>query len=97
MINTIKDVLKARRTSPELCRGDLLDQAMNDMNTEKYLTEDFIINFFIAVLFASLESIFKYINVSFQVALGEPFSPRRTQGIQTTGFSTSISLILPCH
>lgn len=72
MINTIKDVMKARRTSPELCRGDLLDQAMNDMNTEKYLTEDFIINFFIAVLFSSLESISSTLTVAFKLLSENP-------------------------
>lgn len=64
--------MKARRTSPELCRGDLLDQAMNGMNTEKYLTEDFIINFFIAVLFASLESISSTLTLAFKLLSENP-------------------------
>lgn len=64
--------MKARRTSPELCRGDFLDQAMSDMNTEKYLTEDFITNIFIGVLFASFESISSTLTVTFKLLSENP-------------------------
>lgn len=72
VINVIKDVLKARRTTPELCRGDLLDQAISDMNTEKFLSEDFIASFFFGLLLASFDSVSTTLTLAFQFLAENP-------------------------
>lgn len=53
----MKTTLKERRrASPETSRGDFLDHALKDLNTEKFLSEDFILQIMFGLLFASSES-----------------------------------------
>lgn len=37
----IRNKLKEKRGAPERSEGDLLDQAVRDMSSEKFLTEEF--------------------------------------------------------
>lgn len=57
MVQMIKDVLKRRLESAENSSGDLLDQLIKDMKTEKFVSEEFIVNILFGILFASSESI----------------------------------------
>lgn len=68
----MKDELRARGTSPDPCHSDLLDQAINDMKTEKFLTEDFIVNLFFGVLFASFESVSDILTLAFKLLAENP-------------------------
>lgn len=70
----MKDELKARLTSLDLCHGDLLDQAINDMKTEKFLTEDFIVNLFFGVLLARFEAVSDILTLAFKL-LAENLQP----------------------
>ncbi|KAJ6906498.1 cytochrome P450 87A3-like [Populus alba x Populus x berolinensis] len=55
---TYHKCLKERMSSPaESRQGDFLDQVIADMDKEKFLTEDFIVNLIFGILFASFESI----------------------------------------
>ena len=53
----LRKIFKERINSPKRHFEDLLDQAINDMDKEKFLSEDLIINVVFALLFASFESI----------------------------------------
>lgn len=52
----MRGVLKERLASSETYRGDFLDHALKDLGTEKFLTEDFILQIMFGLLFASSES-----------------------------------------
>ncbi|XP_048493115.1 beta-amyrin 16-alpha-hydroxylase CYP87D16 [Beta vulgaris subsp. vulgaris] len=57
VMNMMRTTLKERRrASPETFRGDFLDHALKDLNTEKFLSEDFILQIMFGLLFASSES-----------------------------------------
>ena len=53
----IRDVLNERKASPESHKGDLLDQIVDDMKKENFLSDDFIVSILFAVLLASFETI----------------------------------------
>ena len=53
----LRKLFKERINSPKRHFEDLLDQAINDMDKEKFLSEALIINFVFGFLFASFESI----------------------------------------
>ncbi|KAL5562735.1 hypothetical protein UlMin_032482 [Ulmus minor] len=58
IINMLKETLKERRLSPNTNNsGDLLDEMIKDMDFEKFLTEDFIVQFLFGILFGSFEAI----------------------------------------
>ncbi|KAJ8447427.1 hypothetical protein Cgig2_019421 [Carnegiea gigantea] len=56
VMDMMRGVLKERLASSETCRGDFLDHALKDLDTEKFLTEDFILQIMFGLLFASSES-----------------------------------------
>ncbi|KAL5538683.1 hypothetical protein UlMin_043127 [Ulmus minor] len=58
IINMLREMLKQSRLSPNTNnRGDLLDEMIKDMDSEKFLTEDFIVQFLFGILFGSFETI----------------------------------------
>ncbi|KAJ4829735.1 hypothetical protein Tsubulata_020747, partial [Turnera subulata] len=61
VLNFLKNVLREKMDSPPQLRGggggDFLDQVVADMDKEKFLTQDLVINMVFGILFASLESI----------------------------------------
>ncbi|KAK9666685.1 hypothetical protein RND81_14G203700 [Saponaria officinalis] len=56
VMEMMRAILKERLASPETYRGDFLDHALEDVKTEKFLTEDFILQIMFGLLFASSES-----------------------------------------
>ncbi|XP_057516407.1 beta-amyrin 16-alpha-hydroxylase CYP87D16-like [Amaranthus tricolor] len=56
VMDMMRTALKERVASPETSRGDFLDHALKDLNTQKFLTEDFILQIMFGLLFASSES-----------------------------------------
>lgn len=52
----LKNIIKERLRSPEVQRGDFLDQAIADLNTKEFVTEDFIITYLFGILFAGFDS-----------------------------------------
>ncbi|KAF3950838.1 hypothetical protein CMV_023455 [Castanea mollissima] len=56
-LSMLRKILKERINSPKRHYEDLLDQAINDMDKEKFLSEDLIVNVVYGLLFASFESI----------------------------------------
>ncbi|KAJ9673339.1 hypothetical protein PVL29_023118 [Vitis rotundifolia] len=56
-IKLIRDVLKEKKASPKSLKGDFLDQMIDDMKIEKFLTDDFIVYVVFGLLLASFETI----------------------------------------
>ncbi|KAK9286743.1 hypothetical protein L1049_015147 [Liquidambar formosana] len=74
IVKMMKDMVKERRASPaaETRQGDLLDHVINDMNTEKFLTEDFIVHMMLALLFASFETTSVVLTLAFKLLAEHP-------------------------
>uniref|UniRef100_A0A6N2L4R0 Cytochrome P450 n=1 Tax=Salix viminalis TaxID=40686 RepID=A0A6N2L4R0_SALVM len=66
MANMVRHIMKERFNSPDKRPGDFLDQAINDMASEKFLTEDFIAELAFGILFAAFESVSNNTNTSYQ-------------------------------
>ncbi|XP_021776112.1 cytochrome P450 87A3-like [Chenopodium quinoa] len=56
VMDMMRTALKDRLTTPESYRGDFLDHALKDLSTEKFLSEEFILQIMFGLLFASSES-----------------------------------------
>jgi len=64
--------MKERLASPKACRGDFLDHALKDLNTQKFLTEDFIPYFMFGLLFATSETTSMILTVIFKFLFENP-------------------------
>ncbi|XP_021773624.1 cytochrome P450 87A3-like [Chenopodium quinoa] len=56
VMDMMRTALKERLAAPESYRGDFLDHALKDLSTEKFLSEEFILQIMFGLLFASSES-----------------------------------------
>ncbi|KAL9390986.1 hypothetical protein Peur_014906 [Populus x canadensis] len=71
----LKDKLEERRSSPDMYRGDLLDQVIADLNKEdkeKFLSDDFIITVIFGLLFAGFESVSKILTLTLKLLADHP-------------------------
>ena len=68
----MKDVVNKRRMSAENRRDDLLDHLMQDMNTETFLTEDFIVQLMFGLLFVTSDSISTTMALAFKLLAEHP-------------------------
>ncbi|XP_059669019.1 beta-amyrin 16-alpha-hydroxylase CYP87D16-like [Cornus florida] len=69
----INNMLKDKLTSTaETCQGDFLDQAIKDLSSEKFLTEDFIVLLSFGTLFASVESLSTTLTLAFKLLSENP-------------------------
>ncbi|THG14835.1 hypothetical protein TEA_019651 [Camellia sinensis var. sinensis] len=59
--------LKERIARPEEKKGDFLDQAVKDLNTDFFLTENFVVSVIVGALFATVETISTSITLSFKL------------------------------
>jgi len=53
----MRGIVKERLAFPDKRRGDFLDHAIQDMKTEDFLTEDFIVQLMFGILFGTFEPI----------------------------------------
>lgn len=53
LVNMFKDLVKERRQAAANARGDFLDQALRDIGSEQFLSEEFVVNLLFGILFAS--------------------------------------------
>ena len=72
MVSMLKDLLKERLTSPESHNGDFLDQISKDMEKEKFLSEDFIVQLIFGGLFATFESVSAVMALAFSLLSEHP-------------------------
>lgn len=91
----MKDVLRKRMTSsssaPERSegRGDLLDHIIQDMSsTEKYITEDFIVQLMFGLLFVTSDSVSTTLALAFKLLQEHPHV------LEELTVTTIISLII---
>lgn len=56
-LSIIREIVKARVSSPETPYNDYLSRIMTDMSTEKFLTEDSVVQLIFGLLFVSSDSI----------------------------------------
>jgi len=68
----LKNTLMERLNDPSKRRGDFLDQAIDDMETEKFLTVDFIPRLIFGILFASFESMSTTLTLTFKFLSENP-------------------------
>ncbi|KAH8498840.1 hypothetical protein H0E87_017673, partial [Populus deltoides] len=72
MLKMLKNTLMERLNDPSKRRGDFLDQAIDDMETEKFLTVDFIPQLIFGILFASFESMSTTLTLTFKFLSENP-------------------------
>ncbi|KAG6761113.1 hypothetical protein POTOM_034308 [Populus tomentosa] len=72
MLKILKNTLMERLDDPSERRGDFLDQAIDDMETEKFLTVDFIPQLMFGILFASFESMSTTLTLTFKFLSENP-------------------------
>ena len=72
MLKILKNTLMERLDDPSKRRGDFLDQAIDDMKTEKFLTVDFIPQLMFGILFASFESMSTTLTLTFKFLTENP-------------------------
>lgn len=68
----LRKIIKERINSPENHHGDFFDQAINDMDTEKYLTEDIIIYSLFGLLYSNFESISSILALTLKLLEDQP-------------------------
>ena len=68
----LRKIIKERINSPENHHGDFLDQAINHMDTEKYLTKDIIVYSLFGLLYTSFESISSIIALTLKLLEDQP-------------------------
>ena len=68
----MRGIVKERLTFPEKYRGDFLDHAIEDMKTEKFLTEDFIVQLMFGILFGTFEPISAVVVLTFKLLSEHP-------------------------
>ncbi|KAL7184309.1 hypothetical protein ACSBR2_026459 [Camellia fascicularis] len=69
----IRAMLKERIACPEEKKGDFLDHAVIDLNTDFFLTENFILSITVGALFATVESISTAMTLSFKLFAEHPW------------------------
>ncbi|OVA05698.1 Cytochrome P450 [Macleaya cordata] len=68
-----RDIVHERLTSSEKRHGDLLDQLIDDMKNEEFLTEDLIFSIIFLILLASLETISSALTLAMILLTDHPF------------------------
>ncbi|XP_057493602.1 beta-amyrin 16-alpha-hydroxylase CYP87D16-like [Actinidia eriantha] len=72
VLNMMRGIVKERLTFPEKYRGDFLDHAIEDMKTNKFLTEDFIVQLMFGILFGTFEPISAVVVLTFKLLSEHP-------------------------
>ncbi|XP_059628556.1 beta-amyrin 16-alpha-hydroxylase CYP87D16-like [Cornus florida] len=72
VLDMVRDALSKRLLSTESDQRDLLNRVIQDMSTEKFLTEDFIIQLMFGLLFVNSDSISMTIALALKLLLEHP-------------------------
>ncbi|KAL6963618.1 hypothetical protein U1Q18_042528 [Sarracenia purpurea var. burkii] len=72
ILRLMKGIVKERIASGDNSRGDFLDRAINDMKTESFLTEDFIVHLMFGILFGTFEPISAVLVLTFKLLSEHP-------------------------
>ena len=68
----IHDALKEKKASPKTLQRDFLDQMIDDMKKEKFLSDDFAVFVMFGVLFASFETISTTLTLAIKLLIEHP-------------------------
>ncbi|XP_027155468.1 cytochrome P450 87A3-like [Coffea eugenioides] len=68
----MKDVVQKRLAAPERTQGDLLDHIIQDMDTETYIKEDFVVQLMFGLLFVTSDSISTTLALAFKLLAEHP-------------------------
>ncbi|KAF5469096.1 hypothetical protein F2P56_013192 [Juglans regia] len=72
-LSVMLDVLNKRRASPEETHhGDVLDQLIEDMKVENFLTDDFVVQLMFGLLFVSFDSLSSALTLAFKLLAENP-------------------------
>ncbi|GMY21596.1 cucurbitadienol 11-hydroxylase-like, partial [Fagus crenata] len=67
-MNMVREVLKQWLASPpEKRQGDFLDHVIQDMNSQDFLIEDFVVQLFFGLLYVSFDSISTMTTLTFKL------------------------------
>ncbi|GMY21588.1 cucurbitadienol 11-hydroxylase-like, partial [Fagus crenata] len=67
-MNMVREVLKQRLASPpEKRQGDFLDHVIQDMNSQDFLIEDFVVQLFFGLLYVSFDTISTMTTLTFKL------------------------------
>lgn len=69
----MRDILSQKRASPEQCKRDLLDQVIDDIKTETFLTDDFVLYIMFGLLLASSETISSTLTLAIKLLTDHPY------------------------
>ncbi|XP_062114850.1 cucurbitadienol 11-hydroxylase-like [Humulus lupulus] len=72
VVSMLRDMLIERQNSVELNHGDFLDQICKDMEKEKFLSEEFIVQLIFGGLFAAFESVTAVMALAFSLLPEHP-------------------------
>ena len=68
----IRDVLKEKKASSKTLEGDFLDQMVDDMKNEKFLSDDFVVFVVFGFLLASFETISATLTLAVKLLIENP-------------------------
>lgn len=72
MIDMLKDILRERLNSRKTSNVDFLDQAIDSMHDQEFLTEDFVVRMMSAGIFASSETVSTMLAMIFKLLSETP-------------------------
>lgn len=68
----LANVVRERRGSPDRQDGDVLDHVIEDMNVEKFLTEDVVVQLMFGLLFVNFDSLSSTLTLAFKLLSENP-------------------------
>ncbi|KAJ0010739.1 hypothetical protein Pint_34159 [Pistacia integerrima] len=68
----LANVVQERRASPDRQHGDVLDHVIEDMNVEKFLTEDVVVQLMFGLLFVNFDSLSSTLTLVFKLLSENP-------------------------
>lgn len=93
IVTILKNILKERQRGSKTNGGDFLDEIIKDMETEKFLSEDFIVRLIFGGLFGTFESISSLIALAFKL-LSEHPSVLEEMIVSTQSLRVSLGFVL---
>ncbi|OWM68308.1 cytochrome P450 87A3-like [Punica granatum] len=71
-LKLMKDLIDERRAMPETHRGDFIDQMIDGMKAESFLSDDFVMYVMFGILFASFETISSTLTLAIMFLIEHP-------------------------
>lgn len=68
----LSNVVRGRRASPDKQHGDVLDHVIEDMNVEKFLTDDVVVQRMFGLLFVNFDSLSSTLTLAFKLLSENP-------------------------